>query len=486
MKRLTPAVLAGLLLAGLHCSSTHAQGSPRVRYTLLGPSYFTDDCLICGRPTILEPLRGTFELTLVQDTPPYTRYVIGEMALLAGVPGATPRRITGSGSYERFDEFARLQDLTLTLVVQDSPTNLPAFFTNATPAVAKPFPLIEATLVQTNGTLVHTFTLHLLAAPVSEIWFSTTQPVISTNAPVESRSFSGGDFVSMGGRVIHRNRDLAGRLGVMPPVPDLGLDAVDLGSGGETFFSLPVDTFSETLGAVQHGDLLSSRGVIQKRNQELLAPFGPTSTEDAGLDGFQFVTNGELLFSVQSGVVTTNKQVLSRGDILSDQGRIYLSYQELMASFQPTTNGEMGVKAFRVLPSGEIWFSVREGFTDKNLGLVQAGDLLSSLGYRVFRNQDLVAAFGADDPTKDYGLDALWVVTDTMPAKPPPTLMTPTIAEGSVNLAWKGAGVVFQVERAAGPAGPWHSVSPVIPEGSWSVPVSAEDTPGGFFRIRQW
>jgi hypothetical protein len=394
--------------------------------------------------------------------------------------------MTGSGSYERFDEFARLQDLTLTVWLQDSATNPPALFTNATPAVSKPFPLIEATLVQSNGTLVHTFTLHLLAAPISEVWFSTTQPLTSTNAPVGSNSFSAGDLVSIGGRVIHRNSDLSARLGVMPPVPDLGLSAVELGGGDETFFSLPVDVFSETLGAIQHGDLLSSRGAIVTRNQELMAPFGPTSTADAGLDAFQFLTNGEVLFSIQNDVVTTNKQILSRGDILSSRGRIYLTYQELMANFQPATNAEVGVKAFRVLPSGEIWFSVQEGFTDKNWGWVQPGDLLSSLGYRVFRNQDLVAAFGPADPTKDYNLDALWVVTDTTPAKPPPTLMSPTIAGGSLNLAWKGAGVVFQVERASDPAGPWQPVSPITPEGFWSAPLSADGTFGGFFRVRQW
>lgn len=486
MKRLTPAVVAVLLFAGFYLPSTHAQISPQVRYTLLGPSYFVDDCLICGRPTILEPLRGTFVLTLVQDTPPYTRYTIDEVSFSTGDPRVVTRKITGSGSFERFDEFARLQGLTLTLSVQDSATNVPAFFTNATPAVSKPFPVIEATLVQTNGTLAHTFTLHLLAAPVSEIWFSTTQPLKSTNAPVEGSSFSGGDLVSMGGRVIRSNPDLVSHLGVMPPVPDLGLDALDLGSGEETFFSLPIDIFSETLGALQHGDLLSSRGMIQKRNQELLTPFEPVSTSDAGLDGFQFLTNGELLFSIQSDVATTNKQVLSRGDILSDQGRIYLTFQELMANFQPATNSNMGVKAFRVLPSGEIWFSVQDGFTDKNLGVIQAGDLLSNLGYPVFRNQDLVAAFGPTDPTMDYGLDTLWVVTDTTPAKPPPKLIPPTVAHGSLNLAWEGPGVVFQVERASGPLGPYYPVSPIVPQNSWDIPVSADSTSNGFFRVRQW
>jgi hypothetical protein len=48
-------------------------------------------------------------------------------------------------------------------------------------------------------------------------------------------------------------------------------------------------------------------------------------------------------------------------------------------------------------PGGEIWFSVEEGFTDLRLGAIQQGDLLSSLGHRVFSNAELVAAFSPAD-----------------------------------------------------------------------------------------
>ena len=41
-------------------------------------------------------------------------------------------RLTGGGTYVRFEEFARLQDMDLALQVKDAFTNRPAFFTNDT------------------------------------------------------------------------------------------------------------------------------------------------------------------------------------------------------------------------------------------------------------------------------------------------------------------------------------------------------------------
>src|SRR5205823_7739126 len=99
------------------------------------------------------------------------------------------------------------------------------FFTNANRTVTQPFPLIEINLKQTNGTLMQTFTLKMFAAPVREIWFSTARGFLSTNQPGKTNWISGGDLISSRGRVVKRNVDLVGRLGVMPGVPDLGLDA---------------------------------------------------------------------------------------------------------------------------------------------------------------------------------------------------------------------------------------------------------------------
>src|SRR5213596_1594164 len=73
--------LAGSCLAALPGTAQEAKG---VAYTLLQGSYLIDDCPICGRPTIEEPLRGTFELVLLQNTAPYTKYAMRNIDFVAG------------------------------------------------------------------------------------------------------------------------------------------------------------------------------------------------------------------------------------------------------------------------------------------------------------------------------------------------------------------------------------------------------------------
>lgn len=154
--------------------------------------------------------------------------------------------------------------------------------------------------------------------------------------------------------------------------------------------------------------------MIVRSNQTLLAAFGLTTPQpDAGLDAVQVMWDGEIFFSIRSNVVVKTDLTLVRGDILSDRGRVFRTHRQLLAKFQPAiTNRDFGLDALHVLPSGEIWFSVEDGFTDSRIGAVRAGDVLSSLGHRVFNNRQLVAAFAPADPAQDYGLDALFVVTD--------------------------------------------------------------------------
>jgi hypothetical protein len=377
--------------------------------------------------------------------------------------------------------------MTLATQVQDAWTNQAAYFTNNTRVVQQPFPLVQMDLTQTNGTLLQTFSMHLLAAPVREIWFSTAKGFTSTNRFAPTNQISAGDLLSNRGRVVKRNSDLVGRLGIMPPVPDLGLDAVQVTSHGEILFSIAMAVFSETLGPIQHGDLLSNRGLIVKRNQELLAAFHPASTADAGLDAVQVMPDGQILFSIQSDVVVTPTLTLSRGDILSDRGVVFMPHQQLLANFQPAiTNADFGLDALYILPSGEIWFSVEQGFLDKRLGQVGAGDLLSSFGYRVFSNPALLAAFAPADPTQDYGLDALFVVTDTQPPKPPPCIMRNSCTGGRLHLDWEGDGDVFQLETAPSFGGPWSPASEVVPDLSSDISWGTAASGSGFYRLRQW
>lgn len=463
---------------------------PVISYTLLDGSYLVDDCLVCGRPTILQPLRGTFDLVLLQNTAPYTKYAVRNIDFTASPGFAGEARITGGGTYVRFEEFALLQDMDLAVEVKDEHTNRLAYFTNDTRLVEKPFPLIKINLTQTNGTLLQTFSLNLFAAPLREVWFSTTKALTSTNRSGPTNVISPGDLISNRGRVVKRNIDLVGRLGVMPIVPDLGLDAVHLTRRGEILFSTTTPRiWSETLSRwLGHGDLLSNRGVVVRSNQSLLAAFGASAAQpDAGLDAVQVMPDGEILFSIQSNVVVNSSLTLSRGDILSDRGRVFRMNRELLANFHPAiTNRDFGLDALHILPSGEIWFSVEESFTDNWLGTAQAGDLLSSLGHRVFSNRQLVAAFAPSDPSLDYGLDALFVVTDTKPPALPPRIVNLLYSSGAIHIDWDGEGDVFQLEHAPTIAGPWLPCSPILPDLSWDDSCDLTTGAAGFYRLRQW
>src|SRR5260221_228287 len=258
-----------------------------------------DRCLICGRPTIEEPLRGTFDLVLLQDTAPYSEYAVQNIDFVAGQGSTLERHITGDGTYVRFEEFAILQDMELSVKIQDSYTTRPAIFTNHSRSLQRPFPPLQQDVTNANRTFLQSISV---------------------------------DF-------------------------------------------LPVDVCSETLGPIQHGDLLSNRGYIVKRNQELLAAFSPASSVDAGLDAVQVMPDGQILFSIRSNVVS-KAGLLSRGDILSDRGSIYLTHQDMLKNFQPTiTNHDFGLNAFYIFNSGEIWFSVEVSFTDNRLGPRSAGEL---------------------------------------------------------------------------------------------------------------
>lgn len=243
------------------------------RYQLLPDSLLIDDCPPCGRPTILEPLRGTFDLRLVEETPLFSRYAMENIAFTAGSIAGRSYKIFGTGNYRVGGEVALLQDMTLEVRIDDGVTNRLCFLTNATPHVGRLWPMIEATVIQTNGTFTQVYHLHLFAAPFHEMWFSTVAGMTPSPWLPPTNRINGGDLLSSVGRVVKWNRDLTQRLGVMPVVPDLGLDALDVLPGGEIAFSIEEDVFSETLGPLRQGDLLSSRGRIIQRNQQLTAPF---------------------------------------------------------------------------------------------------------------------------------------------------------------------------------------------------------------------
>jgi hypothetical protein len=86
-------------------------------YTLLGDSAITEDCKICGRPTIPQPMRGTFIVQITNQNPISTQVAIKDIHFYSGDPADPFYLVTGNGYGEVFGEVAMLQRITLHLTI---------------------------------------------------------------------------------------------------------------------------------------------------------------------------------------------------------------------------------------------------------------------------------------------------------------------------------------------------------------------------------
>jgi hypothetical protein len=389
--------------------------------------------------------------------------------------GAGDQIITGSGRYQIGGEVAIQHQLTLDLVIDSKPVT----FTNDTPRPDKTFPLLSVSATETTPTLLQVLSLNLVAAPAREIWFSTRSGFTPASGAPHG---SGGDVLSSEGRIVKSASSLvaAFELSTGGNEPQLQLDALDLRAGGEVLFSLAEDHPASRVGPLHHGDLLSDQGRIVKRNQELTGIFGP----DAGLDAVMALPDGKFLFSITTNIFSERLgRIVRRGDLLSSDGSMVASNSQLLARFHPATTGDVGLDAVFVWPNGEIWFSTEESFQDRDLGTIGAGDLISDQGIIVYRNLELMSRFAPVEDLADFGLDALFVVTDLNTASTGPRLTQIQHSGGKTHLEWDGLGRVFQVMRSSRVEGPYDPVSPILPALSFDDETDAKL---GFYRIQQW
>ncbi len=218
----------------------------------------------------------------------------------------------------------------------------------------------------------------------------------------------------------------------------------------EILFSLEKPYYFGTtagIGVLQDGDVASGRGFVLARNAQLVSKFGPPQTYDAsgnllpvdyGLDALfemrffspTVTLRPNILFSVKKGFHSSTLNVdISDGDLLSDTGRIVATNAQLMGNFHPMPPlQDMGLDAVYIpyfLPTAdsvkppEIWFSTTTGWFDEKLGrYISDGDLLSSKGYVVATNAQLLRNFLVPPANVDntqpspvnMGLDAVYVV----------------------------------------------------------------------------
>jgi len=481
------------LIGASHTYTLRLVAVPELRswhYRLLGPSFLLDDCPVCDRVSIPQPLRGDFDLVLFDENPLTSRYALCDVDLAVGSGDTASYRVAGGGLLEFGGEVALRQAVSLEAFVTNAAGKLPRSFTNDSPAVTQLWPMLAVDLTDTAGEITQVYHLHLLAAPFREVWFSTGHGLTPSGGVAARDRVSAGDVLCDLGRIVKDNAELMGRLGLMPGFGDYPIDAFDVTPGGEVVFSLNDSVFSEALGQLSQGDLLSARGRVVKRNAELMAAFGlMPPTPDVGLDVAQVTDDGEILFSIREDVFSEGKGImLRRGDLLSNRGEVRRSNQQLLARFQPVDpKHDYGLDAVHVWPSGEIWFSTEEGFDDPVWTVVRDGDLLSDQGYIVFRSLELVSVFSPLEDLADFGLDGLFVVTDAAAAEAPSLLRAAAPAVGGdLTLRWEGKGRVFQLERTFDLAAPFAPCGAITPDLEWLDRGVLQDDVKVFYRVRQW
>ena len=470
---------------------------PTDHYRVIWNSSLTETSAESGRPPVTYPLRGGAEMRYSSSIAGTTwSFVDIQMDTVDAGP---PRyHLAGSGIWSGGGFCAPLcyTVVTLGLQIDDGTTNKFCSFYQRNVGSIPTQPLLEVGAPQLNGTPAQTFSISLHLAPVQELWFSTRRGLTPALTNAGPGRVENGDVLADSGRVVKRNADLLQRFGLTPD-PALGghdIDALNVAPGGEIVFSLREDVFSPVAGLLHHGDLLSDRGRIVKTNQELLQPFGvKLSAPDAGLDGVEVLDGNRIFFSITTNVFSEKLGVtLTGGDLLAvaDAGSVLYSNQQLLAAFRPDPiDQNYGLAAFHVwsgpfgLP-GEVWFCTEKGFNSA-LGPITAGDLISSSGYIVYRNLELVARFQPLEDLADFGLDGLFLVQPRYGS--PSAHLSSALSASGLMLWWETTGRVSQVERSSDISGPYfRPASPILPGLEWVDPSAIEASRPVFYRLRLW
>lgn len=165
----TKVILAGLLWIGVGESTSVAQATNEQFYTLISGSQLLDDCPICARPTIVVPMAGTFGLRVIDQNPLNTTYEVFGVSFHAGATPGPEYQVMGSGTYQTGGEVATGQDMYLDVTINNGYASTEAQCVNTNRTVSQPWPGIQISLNQTNGTPGQVYYLTLVAIPIPKL-----------------------------------------------------------------------------------------------------------------------------------------------------------------------------------------------------------------------------------------------------------------------------------------------------------------------------
>jgi len=134
-----------------------------VRYALQEGSSLVDDCIDCGRPALLVPIEGAFLLGEIDGGPnPIVTYRVDAVDFRSTPAAGAEVRVTGIGIYRQGGEVALVQEMQLTVQVNDLPASV---LESTDPVVRVPLPAIDIELHQKDPPGSTVYSLHIVAMP---------------------------------------------------------------------------------------------------------------------------------------------------------------------------------------------------------------------------------------------------------------------------------------------------------------------------------
>jgi hypothetical protein len=152
-----------------HVVTIRIVAAPRVKgvlYELSEESYFVDDCEICGRPSILIPISGTFLLGEIAGSPnPTSTYRVDAIDF----QGLDPHQdivISGAGIYQQGGEVAIAQFMKLEIDVSSGGARV---LESTDPAVPVTFPAVDIQIKETKpDSQTSVYSLRIVAKPAED------------------------------------------------------------------------------------------------------------------------------------------------------------------------------------------------------------------------------------------------------------------------------------------------------------------------------
>lgn len=466
-------MLARALFFFLLIASASVRSADTIHYQLLYGSAISYK--IGGSSAGFWGAKGGLDLRFIEQNGDVTQYAIEN----AHINGDAAHQFTGSGTLN-VTAGAR-PSCTLSLTNIAGPDTAGIVFTNVTFTPDRNWPMLAVRARQPTANNA-AYTIEIRAAPFHDLWISPAIDFRANALPAAANMIHSGDLLSLDGRIIKRNAELLAPYSPFTP-GDYGLDAVALAPEGGLAFS------THAFASIRDGAIFLPTLRNPITYTDIFTNAAASAITDPGIDGLQFTSPTSVYFSVKRdttySIPNSTPITLRDGDIWwtdlqTHELRRSRSREELFAfpDYQPwLVDPSVGIDAFYIWPSGEVWFSLRSSWTAHTA-------IYSSDGYAVFTDTFVFESFKAG---ADPGLDAFLVITDLATPTVAPPIMEPANnpATGDLTLRWRGAGAAYLVESALQISGPFQSVSPVTANQTFVLSITNAGA-SQFFRVRQW